>query len=1117
MDQALFQRIIEECAGHQGEVERLMLYLMNEPLLDPNIAGRINLAKELNPNVGIHILTNGSLLTERRGDALLDSALDWMGISVHGYSEEAYKEAMGLSRDVTYGRVERFVKKAIARRGPEWLMITFNGGGPVTGEERESELRYFRDLGVKRISYFGVSISRAGNVPHLPAPSHSRIQGCNSIWWPEMMHILFNGDVILCCMDWQRRVVLGNLMHQSMEELWHSAAYGRVRETVAGQQALSKGFPCERCEEAIVEQIVPMQSVDVGVVVLPCAVMDSDASTVPGVQAALRSLGVSETESDLSDRVYRRMDSKLSPLWHRAGHGVVNFGDGSEELLKHLPGEAEYCVDRSLRLQAEHLLFFLCRVNSSMTLEVVRRIKERDPGQSILVYGTEPQPTTVLHEFGVPYCRHESKEAVARWVAASIGREVKEAGEVQAQVDAPTPVVQEAVEVKPPWRPPEWEGTGAGMVPPLPGEDRPSPLSRWLDSIQEMARVTPSLVRSPLLTIQELRRQARQSADALLGLVMPQQRDQDPDAPLSGVPGTMPPRPEDEGAADEDEQQPTMALLSQAAPEADPPEPALCPPEEQERHGISEGELASEGAPPPPKVPETPWQNRPDAGRPMDLLLATTPPWGYNNPPTSLAHLATYTRSKGYGVEVLDLNVDLYHRLGPEWQLLWHVENKNYWSHDDTFRLILELLDPHLDTYADLMAEHPAPLLGFSVVDPKERCTIELIRRIKERCPDKHILLGGPACVTPEYRQVFVDNIAELIDGYAMGEGEALLCEAIEAVKDGQDLSEIPGILCHQQGDFLPFKRRKRIDPLDQVPFPLYEDFLVERYPGDELIVEWSRGCIGSCSFCKGKMIDGKYRIHSAEAIYGGMRHYSEWLGLNKFTVCDPVINGDMEVMEELCRLILDRGLEIQWRGEAIPHQGLTTGRAQLMRQAGCTELQLGLESGSDTVLKLMKKHRMFSVEEAAQVLRDCHDAGIRTALFIIIGFPGEGEQEFMETFNFINENAEYIDELKSINSLHIITDTPIHIKAEKYGLVLPERDYHYKWSTTDGENTLEVRNQRIRRLKDLAGEHQIFVRETNLAEGKHHSMEQALNQEDTDPAELMEIFKQEVNAISSV
>ena len=1130
MEEALFRRIMDECSEHQDEVQSIMLYLMNEPLLDPNIAARINYAKKRNPQATVHILTNGSLLTDKRADALLDSGLDWMGISVHGFSEEAYKEAMGLKRDVTYRRVDRFVERAIRRRGPEWLMVTFNGGGPVTPDEREAELHHFRELGVKRLSFFGSSISRAGNTDVVPAPQNDQVLGCNSIWQPEMLHVLYSGETILCCMDWKRQVKPGSLMGQSISELWHSAPYRAIRDIVNGQRPLPEGFPCSRCEEAIVQPVTPHTSADVALVLIPCAVMDSDGSTLPGVQSGLRQLGMTETLADMSERVYQRMGNDMTHLWHRAGHGVIHHGDGSAELLRECPEDIEWAAARTREVPADHLLFFICEANQAASLEVMRRIKERDPGKFLLAYGTVDKPSHVLDDFGIPYLRHHRTMETAVWAGQSIGRDVQHPDKQPApEENKPQEPPPAPMPVEPPWRPPGWEGTGAGMVAPAPEEEQPSSLSRALSSLQRAGKAARTFGRSPLLATQEIRRSLGEAKEALVGAFIPGRGPDHEAAPgTAGTPGgnvlgelERPPRagsggdgaPEAQAAAD-------SAPLEPARPVPRPEPPAAeDPPEVQ-----AEPEGCSCGHEPPHDdgrlpVPETPWQNRPDDGRPMDVILCTAAPWGFTNPPTALAHLAGYARYKGYGVDVLDLNVDLYHRLGREWELLWHVENKNYWSNETTFDLLLDVIGPHLDEYAKIMAEHPAPLIGFSVVDPKERCTIALIQRIKALAPDKHILLGGPACVTPEYRQIFIDNVAELVDGYAMGEGEAILVEAIERVRAGESLSGMTGVFIQSAPDAEPeaYKRRKRILPLDGIPFPHYEDFLLDRYPGDELIVEWSRGCIGACSFCKGKMIDGKYRTHSAQAILDSLKHYVEFLQINRFTVCDPVLNGDVEEMGKLCQLIIDSGLKLEWRGEAIPHKGQTAEVLQAMREAGCYELQLGVESASPKVLKLMNKLRLFDPETAARVVRAAHEAGIRTALFTIIGFPGEDEEAFMETMNFVKENADYIDELKSINALHIITDTPIHIRAEKYGLCLPEVDYHYKWSTTDGENTHEVRMDRVRRLKELADELGIFVRETNLAEGKHKSLQEALGQEEKSREELVADLQAGVNAISSV
>ena len=1131
MEEALFRRLMDECAEHQDEVQSVMLYLMNEPLLDPNIADRINYAKKRNPQATVHILTNGSLLTDKRADALLDSGLDWIGISVHGFSEEAYKEAMGLKRDVTYRRVDRFVERAIRRRGPEWLMVTFNGGGPVTPDEREAELHHFRELGVKRLSFFGSSISRAGNTDVVPAPHNEQVLGCNSIWWPEMLHVLYSGETILCCMDWQRSVKPGSLVDQSITELWHSESYLGIRDIVHGQRPLPEGFPCSRCEEAMVQPVTPHTSADVALVLTPCAVMDSDGSTLPGVQSALRQLGMTETLADMSERVYERMGNDMTHLWHRAGHGVVHHGDGSSELLLKCPDDVEWCAARTREVPADHLLFFICQSNQAVTLEVMRRIKERDPGKFLIAYGTVDKPGHVLDDFGIPYLRHRRTTSTAVWVGQSIGRDVHDPARDARPAEQPPPEAQapEPVVVEPPWRPPGWEGTGAGMVAPAPEEQHPSSISRALSSLQRAGRAARTFGRSPLLATQEVRRSLSEAREALVGAFIPGRGPDHEAAPgTAGTPGgdvlgelERPSRAKTTTPAEEMAAAEEQAPLAPAVPVPRPEPPAQkerpAPEDRLEPEGCKGDTVPTEDGRLP--VPETPWQNRPDAGRPMDVILVTAAPWGFTNPPTALAHLAGYARNLGYGVDVLDLNVDLYHRLGRQWELLWHVENKNYWSNETTFNLLLDVIGPHLDEYAKIMAAHPAPLIGFSVVDPKERCTISLIEKVKALAPDKHIILGGPACVTPEYRQIFIDNIPELIDGYAMGEGEAILAEAIERIRAGESLRGMTGVYIQAAADAEPepYKRRKRILPLDGIPFPHYEDFLLDRYPGDELIVEWSRGCIGACSFCKGKMIDGKYRTHSAEAILASLKHYVEFLQINRFTVCDPVLNGDVEEMAKLCQLIIDSGLKLEWRGEAIPHKEQTAEVLQAMRAAGCYELQLGVESASKKVLKLMNKLRLFDPDTAASVVRAAHDAGIRTALFTIIGFPGEDEEAFMDTYNFVRDNADYIDELKSINALHIITDTPIHIRAEKYGLCLPEVDYHYKWSTTDGENTHEVRMERVRRLKDLADELGIFVRETNLAEGKHKSLQEALGDEEKSREELVAELQAGVNAISSV
>jgi radical SAM superfamily enzyme YgiQ (UPF0313 family) len=162
-----------------------------------------------------------------------------------------------------------------------------------------------------------------------------------------------------------------------------------------------------------------------------------------------------------------------------------------------------------------------------------------------------------------------------------------------------------------------------------------------------------------------------------------------------------------------------------------------------------------------------------------------------------------------------------------------------------------------------------------------------------------------------------------------------------------------------------------------------------------------------------------------------------------------------------------------------------------------------------------MNKRPLFSADEAAGCVRACHEAGIRTALFLVVGFPGEGEEEFLATCRVVEENAPFIDELKSVNTLHVITGTPLHRHPERWGLCLPETDYHYRWSTADGANTIEAREERARRLVALASRLGIPVRETNLAEQKHRALEQLVQERGR--ADLVEQLRAEITTLRSV
>lgn len=256
MTDELYHKIMAELAEHP-EVEQIMPYLMNEPLVDPKIVERIRLARQARPNARIYIVTNGCRLTPKLSEELIESNMSWIVFSIHAIEPETYKTITGRSdfAKIREGVVD-FIKRAQkANMHADYVVINITHMRPwVSDEEIERAKNFWREQGVNQIAYVSGYISRGGiiDVWGHGKPRHKRIAGCNTMWAYIMFHILYNGDVAPCCMDWNRRVKLGNLYHQTIEQVWHGKKMRDFYKIVHGNSPLFQDFICAQCEEAVV-------------------------------------------------------------------------------------------------------------------------------------------------------------------------------------------------------------------------------------------------------------------------------------------------------------------------------------------------------------------------------------------------------------------------------------------------------------------------------------------------------------------------------------------------------------------------------------------------------------------------------------------------------------------------------------------------------------------------------------------------------------------------------------------------------------------------------------------------------------------------------------------------
>jgi hypothetical protein len=128
------------------------------------------------------------------------------------------------------------------------------------------------------------------------------------------------------------------------------------------------------------------------------------------------------------------------------------------------------------------------------------------------------------------------------------------------------------------------------------------------------------------------------------------------------------------------------------------------------------------------------------------------------------------------------------------------------------------------------------------------------------------------------------------------------------------------------------------------------------------------------------------------------------------FRFNDSLLNGDLDWLAALAERLIAERMDVKWHGNARIHPRMDRRYLDRLAEAGLTGLLYGVESGSDKILRRMKKG--VRAPDIPRVLHDTHAAGIWTHAFFILGFPGETDVEAMQTIDLLLERVEDLDSL---------------------------------------------------------------------------------------------------------
>jgi len=254
------------------------------------------------------------------------------------------------------------------------------------------------------------------------------------------------------------------------------------------------------------------------------------------------------------------------------------------------------------------------------------------------------------------------------------------------------------------------------------------------------------------------------------------------------------------------------------------------------------------------------------------------------------------------------------------------------------------------------------------------------------------------------------------VDFVVMGEPENTIFELIGAVGKGtRDLKKIMGIGFVKNGVPVFTSPRPLLEDLDSLPFPArhllpmaeYYAAVKENPLRGEINKPWtimitSRGCPYNCVFCTHHIVWGrKWRGRSPENVVDELQHVIKTYHVKQIDFLDDNMTLDRKRMENICDLIVKRGLSIEWfTPNGVRADTLDEKLLRKMKESGCKKIRVAPESGVQRVVdQVIKKNLDLRSVERAVVL--CKKVGIKVGCFFVIGLIGETKEEIEETIKF--------------------------------------------------------------------------------------------------------------------
>jgi len=279
-------------------------------------------------------------------------------------------------------------------------------------------------------------------------------------------------------------------------------------------------------------------------------------------------------------------------------------------------------------------------------------------------------------------------------------------------------------------------------------------------------------------------------------------------------------------------------------------------------------------------------------------------------------------------------------------------------------------------------------------------------KKLKEKLKDIFIVLMG-SHPTYFHKDILMKN--EFIDAIARGEFDLTIRDLCLTISNEGELKSVKGISCRDNDEVHVNKDRPLIQNLDGLPFPARHIVKSESYreavfTGKRCTtMVSSRGCPYQCVFClwPRTMYGKKFRARSPGNVVDEIEHVVNKYHVDEIYFDDDCLTLNKNRLMRICKEIRKRGIDVRWmcqsRVDNVDQELLRE-----MKKAGCHYIKYGVESGSQSMLDVMKKG--ITLDEARKAFYLTRKIRIKSQAFFLFGLPWDTHETIRETIEFAKE-----------------------------------------------------------------------------------------------------------------